>query len=134
MMRLLASTVLALIANAIGLIVGAWVLDDMALGTTGFLIAVVIYTVADILFEPLLRQQALARAPVLIGSTSLVSTLVALIVTAIVSDSLRIDGVTGWILATVVVWLVALVARLLLPFVIFKKTLAAARGRGAPAA
>ncbi|MFD6895816.1 phage holin family protein [Rhodococcus sp. NPDC060086] len=124
MIRLLASTVVALIANAIALIVGAWVLPGMTLSSFAFVIAVVIFTVATILLDPLIRQVAMTKTPVLIGSSALISTLLALIVTAIVSDGLRIEGITTWILATVIVWAVALIARLLLPFIVFKKTLA----------
>jgi hypothetical protein len=133
MMRLIATAVVALLANAIGLIGGAALLDDMSLGVSGFLIAVVVYTIADVLFSPLIRQTSETRAPFLIGSTSLVSTLIALIITALVSDSLKIDGIVGWVIATVLVWAIALVARLLLPTVIFRRTLARRRP-AAPAA
>jgi hypothetical protein len=54
-------------------------------------------------------------------------------VTTLVTDSLSIDGLGTWVLATVIVWVVSLVAHLLLPFVIFKKTLARAKA-GGPAA
>ena len=76
------------------------------------------------LVDPLLRQLAVTKTPALLGSSALVSTLVALIVTSLVSDGLQIRGAATWILATVIVWAVALVARMLLPLVVFKKTLA----------
>ncbi|MBH0122700.1 phage holin family protein [Rhodococcus sp. NPDC003382] len=125
MMRLLATAVVALIANAIALIVGAWVLPDMSLTPVAFLIAVVIFTVVAVVIDPLIRQVSVTKAPVLLGSSALVSTLVALIVTALVSDGLKISGITTWVLATVIVWAVSVIARLLLPMVIFRKTLAA---------
>lgn len=99
----------------------------MSLSSFAFVIAVVIFTVSVILIDPLLRQVAMTKTPVLIGSSALISTLIALIVTALVSNGLRIDGITTWILATVIVWAVALVARLLLPYIVFKKTLAKRR-------
>ena len=83
-----------------------------------------IFTVADILFSPLINQVASTRAPVLLGSTSLISTLIALILTTLISDGLSISGLSTWILATIIIWIVALVLRLVLPYVIFKKTLA----------
>ncbi|WP_420752899.1 phage holin family protein [Rhodococcus sp. O3] len=125
MMRLLATAVVALIANAIALIVGAWVLPDMSLTAIAFLIAVVIFTVVAVVIDPLIRQISMTKAPVLLGSSALVSTLVALIVTALVSDGLKISGITTWILATVIVWAVSMIVRLLLPMIVFKKTLAA---------
>ena len=127
MIRLVATGVIALLANAIALVVGAQVLEDMSLDGLSFVIAVLIYTGAAVLSEPLIRQMALKNAPALIGSSSLVATRVSLLVTAVVSDGLQIDGATTWVLATVLVWAVALAGRLLLPMVMFKKALANAR-------
>jgi putative membrane protein len=124
MFRLLAVAVIALIANGIALIVGDLILDKMSLSAASFVIAVLIFTCADILFSPLINQIASTRAPVLLGSTSLVSTLIALILTTLISDGLSISGISTWIAATVIIWLIALVLRLVLPYVLFKKTLA----------
>jgi len=115
------------IASAIALVVGALVLDDMALDVDGFVIALLVFTAVGVLAEPLLRQTAFRSSPALLGSSALVATLVSLVVTVIVTDGLRISGATTWVLATVLVWIVALVARLLLPFLIFKRVLAEAR-------
>lgn len=131
MIRLVAAAVLALLSDAIALIVTAQVLDDMALDASGFVTALVIYALASLLIEPLIRQVALRNAPALLGSTALVATLVSLVVTAVIGDGLRISGAATWVLATIMVWLVALVARLLLPMVIFKKALAAQGTAGA---
>ncbi|MDO1479304.1 phage holin family protein [Rhodococcus ruber] len=127
MVRLLASAVVALLANALALLVGAWVLPGMSLDGVTFVIAVALFTVTAMLVDPLLRQLAVTKTPALLGSSALVSTLVALIVTSLVSDGLQISGAATWILATVIVWAVALVARMLLPLVVFKKTLAQKR-------
>jgi putative membrane protein len=133
MIRLVASAVVALLADAIALLVTSQVLDDMALDAGGFVTAVAIFALVSLLVEPLVRQVALRNAPALLGSTALIATLVSLVATAAIGDGLRISGATTWVLATIMVWLVALVARLLLPLVIFKKTLAA-RGNAAGAA
>ncbi len=124
MIRLAATAAIAILANAVGLVVAAVVLDDMALDTVGLITAVLIFTLTSMLVEPLLRQMALKNVPALLGGTALVATLVSLIVTAIVSDGLQISGLPTWLIATVVVWAVALAARLLLPLVVFKKVLA----------
>ncbi|KXF85381.1 hypothetical protein D092_17155 [Rhodococcus ruber Chol-4] len=127
MVRLLASAVVALLANALALLVGAWVLPGMSLDGVAFVIAVALFTATAMLVDPLLRQLAVTKTPALLGSSALVSTLVALIVTSLVSDGLQVSGAATWILATVIVWAVALVARMLLPLVVFKKTLAQKR-------
>ena len=45
MVRLLVRTLIALVANAVGLIVAALVLDDVQLDATSFVVAVVIFTI-----------------------------------------------------------------------------------------
>ena len=129
MIRLVATGVIALLANAIALVVAAQLLEDMSLDGVAFVIAVLIFTGVAVLAEPLIRQMALKNVPALLGSSSLVATLVSLLVTALVSDGLQISGGTTWVLATVVVWAVALLGRLLLPMVLFKKALSNARDR-----
>ena len=133
MIRLLAPAVVSVLADAIALLITAQLLDDMALDLSGFLLAVALFAITGTLIEPLLRQVAVRNAPALLGSTALLATLVSLLVTAWVGDGLRIDGATTWVLATVLVWLIAVVVRMLLPLVIFKKTLAATRGRATAA-
>lgn len=127
MIRLLASAALTLIGNAVALVVAAVVLPGMGLGVGGFVVALLIFTGTAILIEPLLRQTALSRAPAILGSSALIATLVSLLVTAWVGDSLRISGFTTWVLAAVLVWGIALAARLLLPLVLFKQILAERR-------
>lgn len=124
MIRLVATAVISFLANAVALIVGAQLLDDMALDVSGFVIAVGIFTLTAVLIEPLTRQIALKSAPALIGSTALVATIISLVTTAVLSDGLRITGLTTWVLATIIVWAVGLAARMLLPLIIFKKVLA----------
>ena len=129
MIRFVALTVVALIANAIALVVTALLLDDMALDAGGFVLAVALFTVIEVLVEPFFRQQAILKAPALLGSTALVATLVSLVVTSLISDGLRISGALTWVLATILVWAISLAGELLLPLVMFKRVLAEARAR-----
>ena len=124
MIRLLATAVVALIADAIALVVVSWILPDMSLEASGFLIAVLVFAGVAVLIEPLMRQIAIKNAPALLGSSALLATIVSLVVAAVVSDGLHISGSVTWVMATVLVWAVALIARMLLPLVIFKKVLA----------
>ena len=66
-------------------------------------------------------------ARMLTGGISLVMIFISLLVTSLLSSGLVITGVSTWILATLIIWVFGVVAMLLLPLVIFKKTLAAAR-------
>ena len=127
MIRLLASAVVGLIANSVALIVGALLLPDMTLDGLAFFIALLVFTGTELIIEPLIRQSALRRSPALLGSTSLVATLIALIVTVLFTDGLQISGGLTWIMATVIVWLAALLTKLVLPLLIFRDILKDAR-------
>ena len=115
MIRLLVRLVVAVVANAVGLIVAAGVLDGMELDAAGFVIAVVIFTVVFALIQPFLAVQFRANAPAMLGGVALIATLVALIVTELVSDGFSIDGAGTWLAATVIVWVVSLIAAFGLP-------------------
>lgn len=121
MIRFLVSVGLALLTNAIALIVASLVLDDMSLEASGFILAVVIFTVVYAIAQPFLTQQALSWASALRGGVALVATLVSLVVTSIITDSLSIDGVTTWLLAMLIVWVAALLGGWLLPLVLLKR-------------
>jgi putative membrane protein len=121
--RLVVTVVMHVIACAVGLIVAAAILDDMALDVSGFLIAVAIFAAVDLIAQPLIIKIGWKHAQALTGSSALLSTFVGLVVTTIVSDGLRIDGATTWLLATVIVWAASLVAVILLPVTVFKRWL-----------
>jgi putative membrane protein len=121
MIRLLINIGLSLLANAVGLIVAASVLDDMGLGASGFIIAVLIFTGVMIIVRPMITKMALTHAQALGGSSALIAVLVGLIVTTIVSDSMTIDGAVTWVMATVIVWAATLLGGLLLPWLLLRK-------------
>ncbi|MGB8649809.1 MAG: phage holin family protein [Mycobacteriales bacterium] len=121
MVRLLISAGIRLLANAVGLIVAAAVLDGMTITGAAFVLAVLIFTVVEVLADPLLTRIALTKVPALRGGVALVTTLVGLAVTAAASDGLAIDGAKTWLLATLIVWLAALLAGLVLPVLLVRK-------------
>lgn len=127
MLRFIARTVILLIANAIGLIVAAWVLPDMSLSFAGLILDTVVFTVIVMLAQPFIAKTALKNGSSLSGASALIAAFVALVLTAWWSDDLHISGATTWLLATVIVWAAALIAALLLPLVLFKKWLAEQR-------
>ena len=121
MIRLLVSLLIQLAANALGLAVAAWALDDVTVTTTAFVVAVAVFTVVYAVAQPFLTQLALSKASALRGGVALVATLVGLIVTTWVTDGLSISGGTTWIAATVIVWIVSLLGVLILPAIFVKK-------------
>jgi uncharacterized membrane protein YvlD (DUF360 family) len=125
MIRLLVRTAILLAANAVGLIVANLVLDKMDLNASGFIIALVIFTVLVAVLTPFiastLRRNDSSSAA--LGGVALIATLAALIITDLVSDGLSISGVGTWIAATVIVWVASLLAAFILPYLGLKKYL-----------
>jgi putative membrane protein len=115
--RLIFRTLIALLANAIGLIVAAAVLGGMHMSIGSFFLDLIIFTVVTALLQPFVAAQFRRLALI----AALIATFVALVVTDLVSDGLTIDGVSTWIAATVIVWLAAVLAAFILPFLGLKK-------------
>ena len=120
MVRFLINAALALAGNAIGLIVAAAVLDKMEITGAAFVLAVVIFTVVDVVIQPFLTQRAAQNASALRGATALFATLISLIVTNLVSDGLTISGFATWIWATLIVWLASMLAGVILPLIFLR--------------
>jgi len=92
MVRFLISVGLHLLANAIGLLVAAWILPDMSMDGLSLVMAVLIFTVVEVIAQPLLRKIAVKNVEALVGSVALVTTFVGLLVTEIFSDGMDING------------------------------------------
>ena len=125
MIRLLVRTVIVLAGNAAGLIVASLVLDDFEIDVTGFVVSLIIFTIAVALLTPFLastlrRNQSSSAA---LGGVALISTFVALLITDVLSDGVSISGIGNWIAATVIVWLGSLLAMVILPYLGLKKYL-----------
>jgi Mycobacterial 4 TMS phage holin, superfamily IV len=120
MIRLLLRLALTIVGNAIGLLVAGAVLDDMDMNASGFLIALLIFTVAEAVLQPLITKIALQNAEALQGGTALVTTFLALLITDLVSDGLNIEGGVTWLLATLIVWLVTMLAGVILAAIFLK--------------
>lgn len=118
--RFLISTAIHLVANAIGLLIAVWALEDMTAEAGPFLLAVGIFTAVAVIAGPLVFNIARKNAPALLGAIALVTTYVGLLVTDALTDGFDIEGVTTWLAATVIVWLGALLAGFLLPIILVK--------------
>ena len=123
MIRLLVRTAIAVGANAIGLLVAAAVLDGFEINAVSFFAAVGIFTIVMALLQPFLAVQLRLLGPAALGGVALVATLASLVITDLLSDGFSVSGVGTWIAAAVVVWLAALVATIVLPYLGLKKFL-----------
>lgn len=123
MIRLIVRGLIALVASAVGLIVASLVLSGFDLNVSGFIGAVVIFTLVYVLFTPFLASQFRRANSAALGGVALIATLAALIVTDLISDGVNISGLGTWIAATVIVWGSMVLAAFILPFLGLKKYL-----------
>lgn len=113
-MNLLIRIGVKLASAAIGLIIAAAALDQFNVSKVWFPWLVVIFTVIMTVVEFLTRalvERHARQAAALIG---LIATFFTLLITDIFSDSLSIEGFGTWILGTLIVWFVMLVADMVL--------------------
>ena len=121
MIRFLISTAIALAASAIGLLVANWILPDMSVGMSGFILAVAIFTVTTAIINPFVMKMAVKQAQALLGASALITTFIGLLVTKLLSDSLQIRGLSTWLFATLIVWLASLLAAVFIPIILVKR-------------
>ena len=115
-------------SSALGLWVASLVLDGIHLTASGFLAAVVVFTVAQSVLAPFIASMANRYASAFLGGIGLVSTFVALLIATTFTGGLEITGGPGtWIAAVVIVWVVTALATWLLPMAFLRKRLEARR-------
>ena len=130
MIRLLIRTLIFLVSAAVGLLVTAGLVDGFDVTPSGFLVAVVLFAVIQSILAPFIAKVTARNASAFLGGVGLLSTFVALWITTLIGDSLTIEGgATTWLTATVIVWLATALATLLLPIILVKLGIQAARAR-----
>ena len=120
MVLLLLRAAIFLGSAALGLLAAAWLVPGVSVSANGFIVAVVLFALAQAILSPFILKMASRYAAAFLGGIGLVSTLVALILASIFTDGLRIEGLSSWVWATLVVWLVTAVATMLLPLLVLR--------------
>jgi hypothetical protein len=123
MTRMLATAALSLLANAIGLVLAILLLSGFSIDVTAFITAVVLFTLAAVIAEPILTKISQKNLPAMAGGVALVTTFVGLFLTSILLDGMNTGGMTNLFLATFIVWLGALIAGIFLSKFLLKKYL-----------
>jgi hypothetical protein len=95
MRQILLRAVVLLGSWAIGLLVAAWVVPGVSLSLSGFIVAVVVFSVAQAILSLLILKLPHGYA--------------------VLTHGLSIRGIASWVAATVVVWLVTTVGAISLP-------------------
>jgi hypothetical protein len=127
MVRFLIRAAIFLGTAALGLLIAWWLLPGFHIDWTGFLVAMLVFAIAQSLLSPLITKLATRHAPEVLGGVGLVSTFLALLLATVIANGLRIDGLLTWVLATLIVWLVTAVGTWLLSVVFLKRRVGARR-------
>jgi superfamily IV 4 TMS phage holin len=121
MVRFLIRAAIFLGTAALGLLICWWLLPGFDINWAGFVVAMLIFAIAQSILSPLVSKLAALHAPAILGGVGLVSTFLALLLATVIANGLRIDGLMTWVLATVIVWLVTALGTWLLPLVFLKR-------------
>jgi len=123
MIRFLILSLLTLLGNAIGLIVASILLSGFHIQPLGFIVSALFFTGIEILLKPFILKMSIKYIPALRGGIALVTTFVGLLLTTLFTNGLRIDDVTTWIAAPLIIWLAVVLAGIMLPMFLFKQAL-----------
>ena len=121
MVRFLVGLCIYLAAAALGLWVATLVLSGVSITASGFILVIIVFAVLQALFLPFIGAMADKRDSIFLGGAAgLIATFAALLVTDLITDGLDIKGIGTWIVATLIVWIVGLIAMVLIPFILVK--------------
>jgi hypothetical protein len=120
--RFLFSVATNLITSAVALLLAYWILPQVTLHVSGFIVAVVVFALAQGILSPFIFNLARQYASAILGGIGLVSTFVALWIATLFPDGLEIRGL-GWILAPLLVWIVTALGGWILMGAVFKRYL-----------
>ena len=114
---------LNILSNALGLFATAILLSGFGINLQSFVMALLIFSLSTALLGPFITSVALKSAPYLMGGIALVTTFVSLFITNAATDGLVINGLSVWIIATLVIWIFSVIGSVVLPLFLFKKAL-----------
>ncbi|MDF9876023.1 phage holin family protein [Cellulosimicrobium cellulans] len=121
MIRFLLSFAINVVLAAVGLLVASSLFDGVTVHASGFVVAVLIFAVAQAILAPFVFNVARKYASAILGGIGLVSTFLALWVATLIGDGLEISGASTWIGVTVVVWLIGALGGWLLGWLVLTR-------------
>ena len=124
-------TLIFLASAALGLIAADLLLDGFRIDWSqwwGFVLCIIIFATLQSILSPWVLKIANRYAPALLGGIGIFSTLLALIIVVLLPvGGLHITDAVGWLLGSVIVWLVTALGTLLLPMIFLKDRLEGSR-------
>ncbi len=119
MSRRIKSALALLAGNAIGLLLAMLLLSGFSIKPLSFIVVVIVFTLVQVVAEPLILKLGEKKAPALKGGIALIVTFVGLLVTDWITAGLTIGGISNLLAATLLVWLGALIGSIVLPIYVF---------------
>jgi uncharacterized membrane protein YvlD (DUF360 family) len=119
--RFLIRVLIYFLSAFVGILVADLLLDGLEVQTSAYFEVAAIFAVVQAILSPMITNTVTRNAGAFSGGVGIVSTLVALIVTDLISDGMTVDGIGNWILAALIVWLAGAIAAFILPFFLVKK-------------
>ncbi|PVE95988.1 MULTISPECIES: phage holin family protein [unclassified Microbacterium] len=133
MITLLFRGLMYVVSAGLGLIVADALLEGFQIQWDkwwGFVICILIFAILQSVLAPWVSKLADRYAPVLMGGIGIFSTLISLIVVVLLPiGGLRIVDLTGWLLGSVIVWLITALGSVLLPLIFLKRKVEAKDSR-----
>ena len=108
-------------ANAIGLLLASLLIRGFSIDILLFVIVVAVFSLILVIATPLVTKLSETKVPALQGGIALVTTFVGLFLTNLLLPGLTVGGFVNLLMATLLVWLGALIANLILPAVLGQK-------------
>ncbi|MBO9450525.1 phage holin family protein [Tropicibacter sp. R16_0] len=121
MSRRILSAVALLIGNAVGLLLAVALLPGFKIAPLSIIVVVLVFTVVQVIADPLITRISEKNVPALKGGVALAVTFVGLLITDLIASGLTIGGVSNLLAATLLVWLGAVIAGVLIPMFLFKE-------------
>ncbi|WP_172294519.1 phage holin family protein [Pseudoruegeria sp. HB172150] len=121
MIKFLISTAAYLLANGAGLLVATLILPGFHIDFLAFVVAVLIFSAFQTFAGPLVTKLSLKQMPQLVGGIALVTIFFGLLVTNMLMPKMEIGGIANLLAATLLVWLGAIIATILIPIYVFKE-------------
>lgn len=121
MIRLLISVASSLVMSAIAMLLSGWWLAEwVTVQLGGFIVAVLVFTVAQAILAPFVFNLARQHASSLLGGIGLVSTFLALWVATLFDGGITVSSL-GWLLAPMLIWIVTAFGGWIIMGVILKR-------------
>jgi hypothetical protein len=121
MIRMLLQAAINVVMAAIALLLAGALIDGVTMQPSGFIVAVLIFVVAQAILGPFVFNMARQYASAILGGVGLVSTLLALWIATLIPNGLVISGVTAWVMTTLLVWIITALGTWILGYLVLKR-------------